>query len=100
MRQIIYDGHHQATNTSPTQQDDNYLDCEKSNISTNTEQEQQILLEPHQQGTGNDQLTLSHCHNQLQNDQDQLATIPEEDEEIDPADQDTLVFKSEESDEE
>ena len=94
-----YDGCHQSTNTSPTQQEDNYLDDEKFNTTNKTKQEQLFTPESHQQDTGTLPPSLPDCYKQLGNDQDDLATIPEEDEEIDPADQDTLVIDLGESDE-
>ena len=73
-----FDRCHMSTNTLPSQQEDNYLEEDDINI---------------------DNASLHHtnssdCQTQLQDD---LATIPEE---VDPADQDTLVFDSKESDEE
>ena len=58
------------------------------------------ILESHEQDTGSHHISSSDRQTQLQ---DELATIPEEEEEQqqpDPADQDTLVFDSEESEEE
>ena len=64
-----YDRCHKSTNTYPTQQEDSYLDSINTKPST---------LESHQQDTGTHQLSPSVSYNQLQNDQDELATIPEE----------------------
>ena len=90
-----YDGCHKSTNTSSTQQEDSYLDGEEANTDINTKPS---TPESHQKDTGFYQPSPSDDHNQSQEDQEELATIPEE--EVDPADQDTLLFETEESDEE
>ena len=90
------------TNTSTPQQEANYLEDDDA---FNTEEASSPMKpESHEQDTGihhhspSDRQTPS---------QDKLATIPEEEqqqqkveEQPDPADQSTLVFKSEESEEE
>ena len=94
-----FDGHHTSTNTSSLQQEANYLEDENDvsidNASNTT------IPESHEQDTGLHHNSSPDCQTQLQ---DELAMIPEEDEEVeeqlDPADQDTLVFESEESEEE
>ena len=96
-----YDGCHLSTNTSNSQQEANFL--EDDDAGSNEEANNPIILESHEQDT-------SIHHNsppnyQIQS-QDELDTIPEEEEEPqieeqpDPADQDTLVFTSDESEEE
>ena len=93
-----FDGCHTSTNTSPLQQEDNYLEEEDDiNIDNATNP---TIPESHEQDTGLHHISSSDYQTQLQ---DELATIPEdkeekeEEEEPDPADQDTLVFDSEES---
>ena len=95
-----FDGQHTLTNTSTLQQEANFLeDDDAFNIekaSSPTE------LESHEQDTSIHHDSPSDCQTQPQDD---LATIPEEEEEQkveqpDPADQSTLVFESEESEEE
>ena len=87
-----FDGCHTPTNTLPLQQED---DVNIDNASKPT------ILESHEQDTGLHHINSSDRQTQLQDD---LATIPKEEEEeekhIDPADQDTLVFDFKESDEE
>ena len=84
-----------STNTSNSQQEANFL--EDDDAGSNEEANNPIIPESHEQDTG--------AHHQIQP-QDELDTIPEEEEEPqieeqpDPADQDTLVFTSEESKEE
>ena len=63
-----YDGCHQSTNTSPTKQEDSYLDDKKFNISGNAEQQQPFTPESHQQDTGTLPLNPSDCYKQLLND--------------------------------
>ena len=90
-----FDGCHKSTNTSPSQQGDYYLDKDDVNIDNASKP---TILESHEQDTGLHHINSSNCQTQLQDD---LAMIPEEEEEnIDPAEQDTLVFDSEESDKE
>ena len=90
-----FDGCHKSTSTSPFQQEDYYPeedDINSDNASKPT------IPESHEQDSGLHHVNSSDHQTQLQDD---LATIPEEEEEnIDPAEQDTLVFDSEESDEE
>ena len=89
-----FDGCHKSTNTSPSQQEDYYLeeyDINIDNASIPT------IPESHEQDTSLHHTNSSDCQTQLQDD---LTTIPEEEEEVDPAEQDTLVFNSKESDEE
>ena len=92
-----FDGCHMSTNTLPLQQEDNYLEEDDVNIDNASKP---TILESHEQDTGLHHINSSDHQTQPQDD---LATIPEEEEEeehIDPADQDTLVFDSKESDEE
>ena len=92
-----FDGCHKSTNTSPFQQEDYYLEEDDINIDNASKP---TILESHEQDTGLYHINSSDHQTQLQDD---LAAIPEEEEEeedIDPAEQDTLVFNSEESDEE
>ena len=92
-----FDGCHTSTNTSPLQQEDNYLEEDDVNIDNASKP---TILESHEQDTGLQHNSSDH-QTQLPDD---LATIPKEEEEeeehIDPVDQDTLVFDSRESDEE
>ena len=87
-----FDRCHKSINTSPSQQEDYYLE-EDVNIDNASKP---TILESHEQDTGLHHINSYNHQTQLQDD---LATIPEE-EEVDPAEQDTLVFNSEESDEE
>ena len=92
-----FDGCHMSTNTLPSQQEDNYLEEDDVNIDNASKP---TILEFHEQDTGLHHINSFNRQTQLQDD---LATIPEEEEEeehVDPVDQDTLVFNSEESDEE
>ena len=82
-----------STNTLPFQQEDNYLEEDNINIDNASEP---TIHESHEQDTGLHHINSSDHQTQLQDD---LATIPVEEEE-DPAEQDTLVFDSKESDEE
>ena len=88
-----FDGCHMSTNTLPSQQEDNYLEEDDINIDNASEP---TILESHEQDTSLHHINSFDCQTQPQDD---LATIPEE-EEVDPAEQDTLMFDSEESDEE
>ena len=92
-----FDGCHMSTNTLPLQQEDNYLE-EEDNVNIDNASKP-IILESHEQDTSLHHINSSDHQTQSQDD---LAMIPkeEEEEDIDPADQDTLVFDSEESDEE
>ena len=90
-----FDGCHKSTNTSPFQQEDYYLEEDNINIDNASKPN---IPESHEQDTGLHHINSSDLQTQPQDD---LATIPEEEEEdIDPAEEDTLVFDSEESDEE
>ena len=97
-----FDGCHKSTNTSPFQQEDYYLEEDDVNIDnaskpTNIDNASKpTILESHEQATSLHHINSSDHQTQPQHD---LATIPEE-EDIDPAEQDTLVFNSKESDEE
>ena len=78
----------------------NYL--EDANVVSNDEASNPTIPESHEQDTGIHHNSPSDCQTQPQ---DELATIPEEEEQEveeqpDPADQDTLVSDSEESEEE
>ena len=92
-----------ATNTSDSQQEANFL--EGNDVGNNEEANNTIILESHKQDTGTHHNSPSEFQSQPQ---DELDTIPEEEEEEepqteeqpDPADQDTLMFTSEESEEE
>ena len=87
-----------STNTSPLQQEANYLEDENEVSIDNASNP--TILESHEQYTGSHHNSSSDCQTQLH---DELATILKEEEveeQLDPADQDTLVFKSEESEEE
>ena len=86
---------HKSTNTSHFQQEDYYLEEDDINIDNASKP---TIPESHEQDTGLHHINSSDSQTQLQ---DELATISEEEEEVvDPAEQDTLVFDSEESDEE
>ena len=85
----------QSTNTSPFQQEDYYLEEDDVNIDNTSKP---TISKSHEQDTSLHHINSSDRQTQLQDD---LATIPEEEEEdIDPAEQDTLVFDSKESDQE
>ena len=86
-----------STNTLPFPQEDNYLEEDDVNIDNASKP---TIPESHEQDTGLHHINYSNCQTHLQDD---LATIPEEEEEeehVDSAEQDTLVFNSGESDEE
>ena len=90
------------TNTSTPQQEANYLGDETT--VSNDEASNSTILESHEQDTSVHHNSPSDCQIQPQ---DELATTLEKEEEeqkveeqLDPADQSTLVFESEESDEE
>ena len=97
-----FDGCHTSTNTLPLQQEDDYLEEDNVNIDNASKP---IIPESHEQDTGLYHINSSECQTQRQDD---LAMIPEGEEQqeqeqekhIDPADQDTLVFDSGESDKE
>ena len=94
-----YDGQHMPANTSHSQQEANFLDDDDAG--NNEEANDPIIPESHEQDTGIHHNSPSDCQNQVE-----LDTILEEEEELkteeqpDPADQDTLVFTSDESEEE
>ena len=97
-----YDGHQVSTNTSNSQQEANFLE-EDDDAGSAEEFNNPIILESHKQDTGAHHNSPPKYKGQPH---DELDTIPEEEEEEpqmdkqpDPADQDTLVFTSEESDE-
>ena len=95
-----FDGHHTSTNTSPHQQEANFLVDE--NVISIDNASNTTILESHEQDTGLQHNSSSDHQTQLQ---DELAMILEEEEEEveeqpDLADQDTLVFESKESEEE
>ena len=69
-----FDGCHMSTNTSPSQQEDNYLEEDDVNIDNASEP---AMPESHEQDTGLHHINSSDCQTQLQ---DNLATIPEEEE--------------------
>ena len=91
-----------STNTSNSQQEANLLE-EDNDARSAEEFNNAILLESHEQDTGTHHDSPPKYEGQLH---DELDIIPEEEEEpqmnkqIDPADQDTLVFTSKVSDEE
>ena len=90
-----FDGYHKSTNTSPFQQEDYYLEEDDVNIDNASKP---TIPESHEQDTRLHYINSSDHQTQPQDD---LATILEEEEEdIDQAEQDTLVFNSKESDEE
>ena len=74
-----FDGCHKSTNTSPFQQEDYYLKEDDANIDNVSKA---TIPESHEQDTGLHHINSSDCQTQLQDD---LATIPEEEEAIDPA---------------
>ena len=86
-----FDRCHKSTNTSPFQQEDYYLEKDDINIDNASKP---TIPESHEQDISLHHINSSDCQTQLQDD---LATIPEEEEEnIDPAEQDTLEFDSKE----
>ena len=96
-----YDGWHVVTNTSSPQQEGNLLE-EDDDIGSDEEVNNVMVLESHEQGTGAHYGSPPEHNTQPQ---DELETIPEEDEpqmeeKQDPADQDTIVFTTDESKEE
>ena len=89
-----------STNTSNSQQEANFL--VDNDAGSNEEANNPIIPKSHEQDTSVHHGSPPDCQSQPQ---DGLDTIPEEDEpqieeQPDPADQDTLVFTSEESEEE
>ena len=96
-----YDGWHVATNTSSPQQEANFLE-EDNDAGSNKEAENAIVLESNGQDTGTYYGSSSEHNFQSQ---DELETIPEEEEpqteeKQDIANQDTVVFTPDESKEE
>ena len=96
-----YDGQHLATNTSNPQQEANLLE-ENNNIGSDEEVNNVIVLESHGQDTGTHYDSPPKWNTQPQ---DKLETVPEEKEpqpkeQQDLADQDTVVFTTNESEEE
>ena len=87
-----FDRCHKSTNTSPFQQEDYSLKEGDVNIDNASKP---TIPESHEQDTGLHHINSYDCQTRQQDD---LATIPEEEEEeenIDPAEQDTLVFNEE-----
>ena len=97
-----YDGRHVATNTSSPQQEANLLE-QNDDAGSDEEVNNAIVLESHGQDTGAYYGSPSECNTQPQ---DELETIPEGEEESqtnkqpDIADQDTVLFMPNESEEE
>ena len=93
-----YDGKHVATNTSSPQQEANLL--EEDDVTGNDEEVNNAMVpESHGQDTGVHYENPSECNTQPQ---DELETIPEEEElqteeKQDLANQDTIVFTTDES---
>ena len=91
-----------STNTSNSQQEANFLE-EDNDAGSDEEANNVIIPESHEQDTGAHYASPPKCKSQPH---DELDTIPKEEEEPqtkeqpDPADQDTLVFTPEESEEE
>ena len=95
-----YDGWHVATNTSSPQQEANFSE-EDDDAGSHEEANNAITPEPHGKDTGMHYSSPPECKTQPQ----ELDTIPEEEEpqmneQPDPADQDTVVFTPNESEEE
>ena len=96
-----YDGQHMATNTSSPQQEANFLEGD-NDADSDEEANNVITPEPHRKDTGMNYGSPPKCKTQLQ---DELDTILEEgepqmEEQPDLADQDTVVFTTDESKEE
>ena len=96
-----YDGWHVATNTSSLQQEANLLE-EDNDTGSEKEVNNAMVLESLRQDTGAHYASPPECNTQPQ---DELETIPEEEEpqmeeKQDLADQDTIVFTTDESKEE
>ena len=96
-----YDGWHMATNTSSSQQEANFLE-EDDNAGSDEEANNMITLEPHRKDIGMHYGSPPKLKTQPQ---EELDTIPEEEEpqmneQPDPANQDTVVFTPDESEEE
>ena len=90
-----YDGWHMATNTS-SPQEANFLE-EDNDAGSDEETDNSIVLESNGQDTGVHYRSSSEHNIQPQ---DELETIPEEEEQQDLADQDTVLFTPDESEEE
>ena len=96
-----YDGRYVSTKTSDSQQEANFLEDNDADI--NEEDNEPIMPESQEQDTSAHHSSPSDCQIPPQ---DELDTIPEEEEEPqmeeqpDPADLDTLVFTSNESEKE
>ena len=96
-----YDGWHMATNTSSLQQEANLLE-EDDDTGSDEEVNNTIVPESHRQDSGMHYGSPPECNTQPQ---DELETIPEEEEpqmeeNQDLANQDTIVFTTDESKEE
>ena len=96
-----YDGRHVATNTSNPQQEANLLE-EDDDTGSDEEVNNAIVPESNGQDTGTYYGSPSECNTQLQ---DELEAIPEEEEpqtdkKQDLANQDTVLFTPDESEEE
>ena len=96
-----YDGWHMATNTSSPQQEANLLE-EDDDTGSDEEDNNKIVPESHGQDTGAHYGSPPDCNIQPQ---DELETIPEEEEpqteeKQDLANKDTIVFTTDESEEE
>ena len=96
-----YDGQHVATNTSSLQQEANLLE-EDDDTGNYKEVNNAMVPESHGQDTGVHYGSPPECNTQPQ---DELETIPEEEEpqreeKQDLANQDTIVFTTDESEEE
>ena len=96
-----YDGWHMATNTSSPQQEANFLE-EDNDADSDEEANNAITPEPYGKDTNVHYGSPPKCKTQPQ---EELDTIPEEEEpqmneQPDPADQDTVVFTPNESEEE
>ena len=96
-----YDGQHMATNTSSLQQEANFLE-EDHDTGSDEEDNNKNVLESYGQDTGAHYRTPQDYNSQPQ---DELETIPEEEEpqteeKQDLAEQDTIVFTTDESEEE
>ena len=71
-----FDGCHMSTNRLPSQQEDNYLDEDDINIDNVSKP---TIPESHEKDTGLHHISSFDCQTQLQED---LATMPEEEEHI------------------
>ena len=96
-----YDGQHMATNTSSPQQEANFLE-QDDDAGSDEEDNNAIVLESHGQDTSVHHRSPPECNIQPQ---DELETIPEEEEpqmeeKQDIANQDTVAFTPDESEEE